>query len=220
MGGRACQSEAGAQDAVSGRRPGRRPRRSGSDVAAGFLGAVTALGMAVLLFLGTVAVAFLIARTGDGDATAVAARVLSDTVRLDVLGALLLSSVVLGAFFAGGYVAARVGRREGRRQALAVWLWTLAAPIGLTLTALAGGSLGRAAITAVRYDPSALCLAAALIALGLLGALLGGETGQRARRRAADLTVALALCAEFPDHGAGSRDDARVPVPAGVVPAR
>jgi len=165
---------------VSNRIEARRPTARRLDLAAGFLGAITAIGMTVVLFLGAVAIMFLVARVRHAGAAAVAAEVLSHTATTDVVGALLLSLMVLGAFFCGGYVAARLTRFAGRRQAVVVWLWAVPVPTALTLVALACSGVAHPVVAAVRSDSTIGVLGLGLAALGLLGALLGGDTGQRA----------------------------------------
>ncbi|HEX3829326.1 MAG TPA: hypothetical protein VHV82_18850 [Sporichthyaceae bacterium] len=189
----------------------RRARRRGLDIAAGLLGAVTAVGMAVVLFLGTVAVAFVLARVRHADAETVATRILAHAIAVDAIGAVLLCLLVLIAFFSGGYVAARISRRDGRRQALAVWLWALPAPVGITLAVLALGAGTRQVIVAARPDASTGWLAVCLAVLSLLGALLGGETGRLALRRSPQFADGLVE---------GSDLEVAPPVAAAVVPAR
>jgi hypothetical protein len=167
--------------------------------------------MAVVLFLGTVAVTLVLARARHADAEAVATRVLAHTIALDAIGTALLCLVVLVAFFSGGYVAAWISRRNGRRQAVAVWLWALPAPIGITLAVLALGGGTRQVIIAARPDASTGWLAACLAVLSLLGALLGGETGRLARRHSPQPADGLAQDTEL---------DAGPPAAVAVVPAR
>ncbi len=80
----------------------RRAHHRGLDIAAGLLGAVTAIGMALVLLLGTVAVACVLARARHADAETVATRILAHTIAVDAIGAALLCLLVLIAFFSGG----------------------------------------------------------------------------------------------------------------------
>jgi hypothetical protein len=160
-----------------------RANRRAADLAPGFLGAVTTIGMALVLCLGAVAVAFLLARVRHADTAAVAAGIAAHLAGIDVVGALVLSFMVLGAFFCGGYVAARLIGPDGRGQAVTVWIWAVLAPLGLAAIAIGcWGGVGAVAGVLGR-DPAAAWLGICLAVIGLLGALLGGETGQGASRR-------------------------------------
>lgn len=157
------------------------PSTPGWGLTAGFLGAMTAAGMTVVLFVAALAVTYLVAREQHDDLPAVGRTVMSGTPTVDVLRATVLSSTLFGAFFCGGYVAARLSSRDGRRQGFLVWVWTLPVPLGMVTVAMSGDGLVRRVVSAAASGTSTTLLFGSLIALALLGALAGGDTGQRAR---------------------------------------
>jgi hypothetical protein len=140
--------------------------------------------MAVILLVAAVVVTYLVARERHADFPTVARTMLSGTPTVDAVGATLLSGTMFGAFFCGGYVAARLSSRGGRRQGLLVWLWVLSVPLGLIEIAMSGNGLARRALSAAASGTSTTAVCGSLVALALLGALAGGDTGQRARARA------------------------------------
>ena len=100
---------------------------------------------------------------------------------LAAAGRALLVVVLVGAYFASGYVAGRRSRFDGARQALGVWLFAVLITIVLA-------ALGAIAGATIPIDEGSLATGAAIalaaIPVGTLaGALLGGKTGERYHRK-------------------------------------
>jgi len=148
---------------------------------AAFLGAVTAAGMSLILFVAVLVVTYLVAHARHDDFPAVAQTVLSGGPAVDAVGAAALSGTFFGAFFCGGFVAARLSSRDGRREGFLVWSWALSVPFGLMLAAVVGGGTARRLVSATVSGVSTTAICASLLAVALLGALTGGDTGQRVR---------------------------------------
>jgi hypothetical protein len=97
------------------------------------------------------------------------------------------------AYFCGGYVAGRMARFNGARQGIGVWLWALiAAVVVAVLAAITGNQLdasryfdGGPQIPASRaaHTASGIITAPAVLAVALIGAIVGGLAGMRFHRR-------------------------------------
>lgn len=155
-------------------------RRRVATTAAGLLGAVTAIGAAVLLLTGVFALALMVSRVRDTSPGALIGGLASDAAPISVIGALLLSTIVVTAFGCGGYVAARLGGSNPRAQAIAVWVWAVCLPALLLLVALL--SAAREVVTAMRPNGAVVLLLLTLATMALLGSLIGGESARRTRR--------------------------------------
>lgn len=151
--------------------------------AVALVGALTAIGTMVLCSAVVLAVALMVSQLRDTSPGSLAAGLASGALRISILGALVLSVIVLMSFACGGYVAARLGEGDGRRQAVAVWAWALLLPVLFVLGALA--SAAHEVVTAVRPNGAGTVLLATLATMALLGALFGGETAGGSRRASA-----------------------------------
>lgn len=149
-------------------------------VAAGLLGAVTALGMVVLLTVGALTLALVVSRLRDTSPGALASGMSSDVAPVSVVGALLLSAIVVTAFACGGYVAGQLAGTGMRAQAVAVWAWAVLLPMFLIFTALV--SAARDVVTELQFNGAVFILLATLATMALLGALFGAETARLAQR--------------------------------------
>lgn len=160
----------------------------GTNWGACFFGWLVAVGVTILLgcVVGAIAGALAAARGWtEHDARSSAA-----TVAL--VGVIAVAVVELVGYYAGGYVAGRMSRFDAGRQGFGVWL------IGVLTLVIVGGVL---AILGTRYhwiedlDRSSVDLsdsqatvggivaAAAVLALMLVGALLGSAVGRNYHRR-------------------------------------
>lgn len=156
-----------------------RERFGGTDRAAVFFGWLTTIAMTVLLSVVIALIAAGVRATIDPSSDQVGS--------VGVVGALILTVVLSGAFSTGGYVAGRMCRFDGGRQGMAVWL------IGLVSTLVAVGAgmtVGREYRVLQRVNlpdiavPSDLSVlgaftAAMILALTLIGSMGGGALGQR-----------------------------------------
>jgi hypothetical protein len=161
-----------------------RQRRIFGGVKAGaaFFGWVTAIGTFVLLSLGVLALMVVLSIATDTDPGSATDDAAANTAAVSILGALLLAVVTFGAFFCGGYVAARMSRFDGLLQGLGVWAWSIGVPIVLWLLA---------AILDLGFRDVALSLlpniATTVMLLGLCGiagggAVVGGLVGEHYHR--------------------------------------
>lgn len=153
---------------------------------AGFFGWLVAVGVMVLLAGIASAIAAAVGENLD------LTRTEANAASIGLGAAIVLAVVMFVAYYAGGYVAGRMSRFDGARQGLGVWL------IGLVLAALAAAA---GAVFGSRYNvleqvelPSVdlsqdqlgwgLALTAVvLLAVMLLGAVLGGIVGHRYHHR-------------------------------------
>ena len=166
----------------------RREKWGGMNLGAGFFGWLVAVGMAVLLssIIGAIAAAV-------GDAKDVTQSELERQAgEISVAAAIVLLTVLLISFYAGGYVAGRMSRFDGARQGWAVWLISL---VLVVIAAVVGGVYGSEYDVMNRVDipdvpiptddltlGGAITIAAALFAT-LLAALAGGKAGTHYHRR-------------------------------------
>jgi hypothetical protein len=155
-----------------------------------FFGWLTASGTAVLL-------AALV--TGIGAALGLSRNVQeagtspAQTESVGFVGGILLLAIIFVSYLAGGYVAGRMARFNGLKQGLGVWLWAVIIAI------LAGGagwlvgarfdllaqvnSLPRLPLSEGTLTTGGIILAIGVVAVSLIGALLGGLAGMRYHRR-------------------------------------
>ena len=155
-----------------------------------FFGWLTATGTAVLLSALLAAVGTALGYNGAFGAQP------ADNQNIRTLGlvsGIVLLVVVLVAYVAGGYVAARMARFSGLKQGFGVWLWAIIFAIVLAVIGLVAGNslnlLSRAnGLPQLPVDQGTLTsggiitlVAVALISL--VGALLGGLAGMRYHRK-------------------------------------
>jgi len=191
-------SEASPTDATvsSGRRrPSRaivaeqRERFGGMKVGACFFGWLTATGTAVILtaLLTAVGAGVGLARDLNADQAVASAQ----TVGL--IGGIVLLGIIFVAYLAGGYVAGRMARFNGVKQGVGVWLWAIIiAVVVAVLSIIAGaqfnilGSLTgfpQLPVTEAQMTTGGIIVALLVVAVALVGAILGGLTGMRFHRR-------------------------------------
>jgi MFS family permease len=111
---------------------------------------------------------------------------------LGIVGGVLLLAILLGAYYAGGYVAGRMSRFAGPRQGLGVWIIGLIVTIVLAAAgALLGAEynvLGQLNLPRIPVDEGSLTtggmIALAVIVLGtLVAAVAGGKAGTHFHRK-------------------------------------
>lgn len=109
-----------------------------------------------------------------------------------IVGAVVLLAILALAYFAGGYVAGRMGRFNGLKQGLGVWLIALLVAIVLAVAgAITGAALNVTQQLSLPPIPVALgslavgaLIGLAVVLLATLGAaLLGGKAGTRFHRK-------------------------------------
>ncbi|MFW6187870.1 MAG: hypothetical protein ACOC84_07735 [Actinomycetota bacterium] len=179
----------GVPDAPGTRYAQQREEFGGLQLVPGFFGWLSTLALTwLLLALAGLGAAALGLRLGDGVGGVVDELAAGSPTAWT--GAAALGAVELLAFLGGGYAAGRMARFSGARQGVSVWLWSLLgrsvatvaglvwadtvglAPVGVSAQALIGDLL----------VPGLLAVAVVL-AVDLLGAVLGGLWGVRYHRR-------------------------------------
>ncbi|MEJ7659693.1 MAG: hypothetical protein WKG07_08740 [Hymenobacter sp.] len=160
----------------------------GVKVGAAFFGWLTAVGATVILvaLVAAVASALDLGTVVDGGTT-------SEDLRSVGIGAAIAVLVVLFlAYYCGGYVAGRMARFNGVRQGFAVWLWAVliaAAVTGIGLLAdnnsdLANDlNLPNIPVDSANITDTGLIALAIVLAVTLIGAIVGGLAGMRFHRR-------------------------------------
>jgi hypothetical protein len=155
-----------------------------------FFGWLTATGTAVLLSALLAAVGTALGVNGIFGAQAPASQ---DIRTLGLVSGIVLLVVVLVAYFAGGYVAARMARFSGAKQGLGVWLWALIFTIVVVVIGLIAGNsldllsrangLPRLPVDQGTLTGGGIITLVAIILISLVGAVLGGLAGMRYHRR-------------------------------------
>jgi hypothetical protein len=177
-----------ARDAVAVQRA----RFGGIKWGAAFFGWLSANGLAAILvaLLSAAGVALGLANGVSTDEAADEAIQQADTVGLG--GGIAVLVVLFLAYLAGGYVAGRMARFDGARQGLATWLIGL---IVVLLLAAAGAILGaqynvlqqlnlpRIPVEEGTATTAGIITLVAILAVTLLGAVLGGKLGERYHRK-------------------------------------
>lgn len=160
---------------------------------AAFFGWLTATGTAVLLTALVSAAGAAVGVSASGDATQAADAMAENAGTVGLVGAIALAVVLFISYIAGGYVAGRMARFSGAKQGVAVWLWAIVIAVVVAIvTALAGSRfnilanldsfpripLGEGAVTT-----AGVITALVLVAISLVGAIVGGLAGMRYHRR-------------------------------------
>lgn len=174
-------------DTMSAARDRQREEFGGFNIGAAFFGWLVAVGLGVLLTsIATAAGAALGLAENTTDAT------IANSSTIGTAGAIVITVIGFVAYFAGGYVAGRMSRFDGMRQGLGVWLF------GLLMTAIlaaAGAILGseynvfdQLNLPRIPIDEGTLATAGvvtliAVALITLIGALVGGKTGEDYHRR-------------------------------------
>lgn len=175
---------AGTMDAARERQ---RDEFGGFNIGAAFFGWLVAVGLGVLLTAIAAAAGAALGLSDD-----VTDPTITNASTIGTGGAIVIIAIGLVAYFSGGYVAGRMSRFDGARQGLGVWLF------GLLMTAViaaAGAIFGseynvleQLNLPRIPIDEGTLATAGVitLIAVALatlIGALVGGKTGESYHRR-------------------------------------
>ncbi len=153
-----------------------------------FFGWLTATGTAVLLTGLIAAVATALGSNGIFNTS-------TDPQNIRTVGlvsGIVLLVVVLIAYVAGGYVAARMARFSGLKQGLGVWLWALIFAIVLGVIGFLAGNTSdlmsrvsglQLPVSTGSLTTGTIITVVAIALIALVGALLGGLAGMRYHRR-------------------------------------
>ncbi len=155
-----------------------------------FFGWLTASGTAVLLVAVAAGVGAALGLTQNVDVTSTAT---AQTESIGFLGGIVVLAIIFVSYLAGGYVAGRMARFNGLKQGLGVWLWAVIIAI---LVAVAGwlagarfdifaqlNSFPRLPLNEGTLTMAGVIVAIGVVAVSLVGALLGGIAGMRYHRR-------------------------------------
>lgn len=161
-----------------------RDRFGGTNLGAAFFGWMVAVAMTILLSAVVGALATAVGSSAQVSQTEAE----REAGTIGLVAAIVLTVVLMLAYYAGGYVAGRMSRFDGARQGLAVWL------IGLLLTALAVGlgllfgaeynvldrvNLPQTPIPTEQLGMGGIVTAVAVLVGTVLAALVGGKVGRR-----------------------------------------
>lgn len=170
--------------AEEGRRAALHDTYGGMNWGACFFGWLVAIGVTVLL--GAIISALASAIGANQNWTQTDLQEMSGTV--GIAAAITLAVVMFVGYYAGGYVAARMSRFDARRQGLGVWTVAI---VVMIIAAIAGTLFGTSYDIMRQVDlPSvglstdqlswgAVITGIALLAVMLVGALVGAAAGQR-----------------------------------------
>lgn len=170
--------------AEEGRRAALHDTYGGMNWGACFFGWLVAIGVTVLLGAIISAVASAIGTNQNWTQTDL--QEMSGSVGL--AAAITLAVVTFVGYYAGGYVAARMSRFDARRQGLGVWIVAIAVMIIAAVVGAVFGSsydiirqvdLPSVGLSTDQLSWGAVIAGIALLAVMLVGALLGAATGQR-----------------------------------------
>jgi len=181
----ASATRGAARDAVTAQRA----RFGGIKWGAAFFGWLSANGLAVLLvaLLSAAGVALGLAENID---TADEAAEQAESLGLG--GGIAVLVVLFLAYLAGGYVAGRMARFDGVRQGVATWLIGLLVVLVLAVAGVALGAeynvleqlnLPRIPIDEGTATTAGIITLVAILAVTLVGAVLGGKVGERYHRK-------------------------------------
>lgn len=162
---------------------------------AAFFGWIAAVGLAVILtsFVAAVGAAVGVtqgATTVDQAATQIQNQ---DPQTVGIVGVVLLVVIAFVSYYAGGYVAARMSRFDGARQGFAVWLWAILVAVVVAIVAAVAGarfdvlstlnSFPRWPVAQGNVTGTGIVALLLLLAITLLGAVIGGAAGMRYHRK-------------------------------------
>jgi len=161
---------------------------------AAFFGWIAAVGLAVILTAFVAAVGAAVGVT-QGATLENASDQLGkqDPQTVGIVGVILLAVIAFVSYYGGGYVAARMSRFDGARQGFAVWLWAVVVAVVVAIVAAVAGarfdvlstlnSFPRLPVGQGDLTFTGILALVLLLAITLLGAVLGGAGGMRYHRK-------------------------------------
>lgn len=161
---------------------------------AAFFGWVAAMGLAVILTAFVAAVGAAVGVTQGVTTTDQATtQIQNNQDTVGVLGTILLAVIAFVSYYGGGYVAARMSRFDGARQGFGVWLWAVIVAVVVAIVAAVAGarfdvlstlnSFPRIPVNQGAFTVTGVIALVLLLAITLLGAVIGGAGGMRYHRR-------------------------------------
>jgi amino acid transporter len=116
-----------------------------------------------------------------------------DPQTVGLVGVILLAVVAFVSYYGGGYVAARMSRFDGPRQGFAVWLWAVVVAVVVAIVAAVAGArfdvlstlnaFPRLPVNQGDLTATGILALLLLLAITLVGAVLGGAAGMRYHRK-------------------------------------
>lgn len=199
LGSDPARTEAVAEPAVEERRvvPGTARGRLhvGINWGAAFFGWVAAMGLAVILtaFVAAVGAAVGITKGTTTVQQATTQIQNQDAQTVGIVGLVLLAVIAFVSYYGGGYVAARMSRFDGARQGFGVWLWAVVVAIVVAIIAAIAGAkfdvlstlntFPRLPVDQGTLTGTGIVALVLLLAITLLGAVIGGLGGMRYHRK-------------------------------------
>jgi len=162
---------------------------------AAFFGWVAAMGLAVILTAFVAAVGAAVGVTQGTTTPEQAATQIQnqDPQTVGIIGVIVLAVIAFVSYYGGGYVAARMSRFDGARQGFAVWLWAVLVAVVVAVVAAVAGArfdvlstlntFPRWPVDQGNVTGTGIVALLLLLAITLLGAVIGGAGGMRYHRR-------------------------------------
>jgi hypothetical protein len=164
----------------------------GVKIGSAFFGWLTATGAAVLLIALVSAIGAAIGANTGLSADEAAGAAAQDAATAGIVGAIVLAVILFIAYYCGGYVAGRMARFNGMKQGIAVWIWAVVIAIIVAVAGAVAGSqfnvlanmnaFPRIPMGADQMTMSAVITLLAVVAVTLVGSILGGLAGMRFHR--------------------------------------
>jgi amino acid transporter len=162
---------------------------------AAFFGWVAAMGLAVILTAFVAAVGAAVGVTQGTTTPEQAATQIQnqDPQTVGIVGVIVLAVIAFVSYYGGGYVAARMSRFDGARQGFAVWLWAILVAVVVAVVAAVAGArfdvlstlntFPRWPVDQGNLTGTGIVALLLLLAITLLGAVIGGAGGMRYHRK-------------------------------------
>jgi amino acid transporter len=162
---------------------------------AAFFGWIAAMGLAVILTAFVAAVGAAVGVTQGVTTVEQASSQIQgqDPQTVGLVGVILLAVVAFVSYYGGGYVAARMSRFDGPRQGFAVWLWAIVVAVVVAIVAAVAGArfdvlstlnaFPRLPVNQGDLTATGILALLLLLAITLVGAVLGGAAGMRYHRK-------------------------------------
>ena len=116
-----------------------------------------------------------------------------DPQTVGIVGIIVLAVIAFVSYYGGGYVAARMSRFDGPRQGFAVWLWAVLVAVVVAVVAAVAGArfdvlstlntFPRWPVDQGNVTGTGIVALLLLLAITLLGAVIGGAGGMRYHRK-------------------------------------
>jgi hypothetical protein len=161
---------------------------------AAFFGWIAAMGLAVILTAFVAAVGAAVGVTQGTTVEQATTQIQNqDAQTVGLVGLILLAVIAFVSYYGGGYVAARMSRFDGPRQGFGVWLWAVVIAVVVAVVAAIAGArydvlstlntFPRLPVDQGSLTGTGIVALVLLLAITLLGAVIGGGAGMRYHRK-------------------------------------